>query len=63
LETDGELYAKRHLRVGVDGGADVEAGAGRVGDAGRWGDGGVTSVCRMDAKITLGYLFCQIRES
>ena len=46
LEAEGELNAKRRLRLGVEGGTtlDVEAiGGGRVGDAGRWGDG-VTSV-------------------
>lgn len=47
FEAEGELYAKSRLRVGVEGGTevDVEAmGAGRVGDTGRWGEGGVTSV-------------------
>jgi hypothetical protein len=56
LEADGELYAKRRRRLGVDGGpaADVEAiGCGRVGDTGRRGDGGVTSAWRMDVKMAL----------
>jgi len=56
LDADGELYAKRRRRVGVEGGAVVEfevMGGGRVGDAGLCGDGGVTSVWRMDVKIAL----------
>jgi hypothetical protein len=47
LGPDGELYAKRRFRVGVEGGAVVDAeamGWTRVGDAGRCGEGGVTSV-------------------
>jgi len=36
LEAEGELYANIRLRVGVDGGTDVEDEAmGRVGEAGR----------------------------
>jgi hypothetical protein len=54
LEAEGELYAKIRLRVGVDGGTDVEDEAiGRVGEAGQCGDGGVTSVCSIDVKIAL----------
>lgn len=56
FEAEGELYAKRRRRVGVEGGTTFEPdaiGAGRVGDMGLRGEGGVTSVCRIEVKIAL----------
>jgi hypothetical protein len=50
LDADGELYANRRLRVGVDGGMAADV-VGREGDAALLGDGGVTSVCKIEVKI------------
>lgn len=64
LEAEGELYANRRRRVGVDGGAAAEPdaiGTGRVGEIGRRGEGGVTSVCSIELKIALACSGARVR--